>query len=50
MTGVSKASDQRLIYNTKGQIIAVAPDASDARASTDSGPVKYVPGFSNPAE
>lgn len=47
MTAISKASDQRMIYNTKGQLIAVAPDFSTARISTDSGPVKYVPGFSS---
>lgn len=47
MTGVSKASDQRPIYNSKGQIIAVASDASSARGSADTGPVKFVPGFSN---
>lgn len=47
MTGVSKASDQRMIYNTKGQLIARVSDASDGRASTSSDAVKYVPGFSS---
>lgn len=48
MTGVSSASDQKMIYNGKGQLIAVVSDSSDThRAMTDSGPVKYVPGFSS---
>lgn len=48
MAGVSKAADQRMIYNSKGQFISVVSDSSDAyRARTDSGPVKFVPGFSS---
>ena len=47
MTGVSKASDQRMIYNGKGQLIAVAPDPSDVGTSTSNDAVKYVPGFNS---
>lgn len=48
MTGVSNASDQRMIYNGKGQLIAVVSDSSDIHsARTDSGPVNYAPSFHN---
>lgn len=47
MTGVTKASDQRLIYNGKGQLITVASEPSDARTSYSSDTVKFVPGFNS---
>lgn len=47
MTGVSNASDQRMIYNGKGQLIAVAPDPSHVVTSPSNDAVKYVPSFSS---
>lgn len=47
MTDSASASDRRMIYNSKGQLIAMVPDPSDTGTRVSSDMVNYVPGFNS---